>query len=1157
MLPKLSKDQRVSLIKRVIDKKEPVSRVCQDAGVSRTVFYRWLRRYKQEGKAGPKKQDKVRQGGRVDKEVVKQIISLIKTHPPWSSHKISQKLKVSNHGAQNVLQRLNLNTQRKREAFAEKAKDLNDEEALKWVEGLVRQGKGLVKPDSLSAQQRLKMIEQVVRDERSVVEVCRDFGVSRPVFYKWLGRYMEADKNEKLRVLRDKKPEIERHYRQVVDEYEQMVLELVKEHPEYGIRRILRVLPQVEGKPVVGYHGVQNVLKRHDLNVYASREAYARDHREVKMLEPVFEWLTTRLKLVWDKFIPSLAPAPPPTTREERIRRGIKYFAGTFLLTVVLGVGITGWVRMIGAAASVNQGIGLALATIALTMGSIFFIYSLKYYLTLAIVLSYSQREGEGVREERKAGLWGWLLGKAEVVTRQQGPVGLEPDLEKIKLKKWPMVSVQIPFYNEKKVVERAIEAATSFDYPNYEVMLLDDSTDETPKIIAKQQKKFLKKGQKLKVTKGKGWTLTEVEIRKGVYLKHLHRTSRKGFKGGALGQALKLMDPRVEMVTVFDADFVPYPDTLELFLKYFKAQNQMKEDYTKSNVAVVQGYQWHVLNKSENWITRGVRSEYAGSYVIERSGAEIYGGLKQISGSVYMIRRDVLEELGWKTSITEDFQLTLRLYEKGYKVVYTPYIQAPAECVSTLKRLIRQRMRWAEGHSQNIKKMFWRLMRSSKLSLTEKLETIYLSPYYLQAFFFLVGTLSWLMTETVFPAKLPFWTVLWGWSLVLTNMISLPLMNAAGMFLEESEEKDYVGLASFVALSYIVVPFQAYAAFKGFIEKEEGPWFRTPKTGRITDVLKRGTFYRFISGILPGKPAAEAARVGMRPAFAPAFMNKYMALATANNQFDSFRIRPRRLKWVSKVALAVLLAFTVTVYSATKGVIEVQATDVSQYWFRNDTSDEDGVDLTAGVAPLFQIAGESMQSGQNSVNATQSIKTTDYYWYSRELPTEMDDAVIPADGGGTYALNIYMATAVGAGKSETWDATIGYCHSGTGDPCGTGATHTPLDSSLEEGPVTFDSTDAAGQYNYTWAGVDGTTTCTAAAPCRIYIRIDAQASSKGGAWNLGYNNTSGNYQTNWQTPGGTSVRVPENSVYLLAAAPFIPLMVLWMEKRKKGLVYA
>jgi hypothetical protein len=159
--------------------------------------------------------------------------------------------------------------------------------------------------------------------------------------------------------------------------------------------------------------------------------------------------------------------------------------------------------------------------------------------------------------------------------------------------------------------------------------------------------------------------------------------------------------------------------------------------------------------------------------------------------------------------------------------------------------------MRWAEGHSQNIKKMFWRLALSNKLTVAEKLELVYLAPYYLQAATFLLGTVCWFLSETVFKVTLPFWTSLWGWSLVISNLLALPLMNGVGIFLEEGEERDYVGLVSFIALSYLVVPFQAYAAIKGFIENKEGPWFRTPKTGRITDIYKRGRFYRWISEVL------------------------------------------------------------------------------------------------------------------------------------------------------------------------------------------------------------------------------------------------------------------------------------------------------------------
>ncbi len=273
------------------------------------------------------------------------------------------------------------------------------------------------------------------------------------------------------------------------------------------------------------------------------------------------------------------------------------------------------------------------------------------------------------------------------------------PDVSEVELQRHPFVSIHLPLFNEKRVVNRLLTAMTSLTYENYEVIICDDSTDET----------------KDKVN----------EWRNHPKVKISHRDTREGYKGAALAQALTLMDPKTEFVVVFDADFIPFGDSIEQFLKYFQlfTGSLEKDKYTNSNIAAAQGYQWHILNKSENWVTRGVRTEYSGSYVIERSGVEIYQGLKQIAGSVFMVRADLLKSFGWGTSITEDLELTLRLYAQGYKVAYTPYIQAPSECVSTIKRLIRQRMRWAEGHSHNIKKMFKRVITSPNLTIFEKFE--------------------------------------------------------------------------------------------------------------------------------------------------------------------------------------------------------------------------------------------------------------------------------------------------------------------------------------------------------------------------------------------------------------------------------------------------
>jgi len=856
--------------------------------------------------------------------------------------------------------------------------------------------KGKIK---LTNEIRKRAVEDRLLLNLKTKDITDKYFISRKTLYKWIKRYKKGsiERNNLLDVMKDNNLTGSLHPKSLSENVINAVLTQVIENPQLSTHSIAKKMDSVSN------HGVQNILKKYGLNLYKDRVTYSNQNKAgVIATKP--NKISDRIKLVWDQFTPNVAPAPPPSNLSN-LFRFFKTFLVSSLIAAIFSFGIFNWISLLGASGSISTAVGMVFATIAFLSGTFFFIYSLKYYLTIAIVLSYSQTDlfKESDKVGRKKGLFNWILGLGngkkggeyedghggEVFgsdnksMRSSAPVGLEPNLEHVILKRFPFISVHIPFYNEKNVVGRAIKAATSFDYPgDYEVILCDDSTDETTQIIRDYMHESGSANNKTSPSTIKnekeGWELASVKVRPGVTLKHLHRTTRSGFKGGALKIALTLVDPVTEFVSIFDADFVPYPDTLELFMKYFQAQagtlefkgnsdyqyntntnlrrltdtddsgvsgnttNNQSQTYAqtqtttvKSAIAAVCGYQWHVLNKSENWITRGVRTEYAGSYVIERSGQEILGAFKQIHGSVYAIRRDVLEEVGWDTSITEDFELTLKLYDAGYKVVYTPYIQAPAECVSTLKRLIRQRMRWAEGHSFNVKKMWRRLLfgkwvegdtqlatsvsmkfgvgSSSKrfipspLTPMEKLEFIYLSPYYLQAFFFLLGTFSWLISETIFRVHLPFWTELWGWSLVLTNMISLPLMNAVGMFLEESEERDYLGLGSFVVLSYLVVPFQAYASVKGFLEDHEGPWFRTPKTGRITDVFTRGRFYRFISGIMPGK-------VQTVPTTSQS-LAKYLSLATANNRFDEFKINTKG-KIFGKAGLSLVVSLTMLVFS-------------------------------------------------------------------------------------------------------------------------------------------------------------------------------------------------------------------------------------------------
>jgi len=879
---KFTAGRKFKLIEKYLSGRTSVTSICQKAQISRKTFYQWLKKYKEKPHLGYHVLKVRRPKGRrhwrsISLYSQKLILDLVRNHPEYSVSKLVDNLPkdaqnkpiVSRFAVQKFLEKKNLNTYQKRLDFCQKPT--------------------LVK--RLSPQKRQEAIERVLSGEQ-VSLVCQEYGLARKTFYKWLKRYLTSEKDKIIYSLSDHNPKGERHWKAIPQTIKEKIVDIVSQHPELSIHQIFAVLPKVEGKPLIGYYGLQKILEREGLNTLERRLEFAR-RRQAEIAPP-------------------FVPAPPPEIAPSRLRwilapfatipkkiwstAPAKVFFAFFALFILWILEVDELIRS-----------GMIFAIISLFFGLVFFLYAAKYYMSLALVLSFSAGKEEGEREREEGRIGRFLSRIASLLPkpkREPRISGLTASLEKVKLERYPFVSVHLPFYNEKKVAERILKACLSFEYPNYEVIVVDDSTDETTQIC----QEYAKKDQRIRL---------------------IHRDTRQGFKGGALQLALEQMNPKTEYICVFDADFIPFPDTLEQFVKTFQVlSTNDKRQTTNAEVnvaaldvspsaldnpiAAVQGYQWHVLNKSENWITRGVRTEYAGSYVVERSGIEVYGGLKMIAGSVYMIRADVLRQLGWGTSITEDFELTLRLYEKGYKVVYTPYIQAPAECVSTIRRLIRQRMRWAEGHSHNVKLMFGRLLGSAGLTIREKLEFIYLAPYYLQAAFFMIGTISWFLAEVVFKVRLPFWSAALGWSLVFTNFISLPLMNIVGLFLEESEEKDYIGIASFILLSYILVPFQGYAAVKGLLEKEEGPWFRTPKTGVITDIIGRVRFYRWF----------EKLRIFSRPAPVNAmarwsngqtannlamkqFNHGNFAFASSFNPLSGYKIKPKRISWVARGVIA------------------------------------------------------------------------------------------------------------------------------------------------------------------------------------------------------------------------------------------------------------
>jgi len=657
-----------------------------------------------------------------------------------------------------------------------------------------------------------------------------------------------------------------------------------------------------------------------------------------------------------------------------------------------------------------RDAIAYAFAFTGLLLGGVFFAYAVKYYLSTGIVLlsallpSGRRRNGNGhdasgAERQHSSGLIGITRGRGNGNGNGNGHGNGNGNGYHIDLGYHPFVSVHVAAYNEKRVIERLLTSLDQLEYPAYEVVLVDDSTDESVQILQRWvgRPKF----------------------------KILHRNSRQGFKGGALSEALKVMDPRTEYVVVFDADSMPFPDSIDRFLPYFYEKGGADgAPSRRDEIAAVQSYQWHVLNKSESWLTEAVRAEYAGSYMVERPFQDAVGALKMVAGTAYMIRADVLRQVGWGTSLTEDWELTLKLYSRGYKVAYTPWAETPAECVATFSRLARQRMRWAEGHTHNVRKWFWPIMVSPFLSPIEKLEFAFDATYYLQAALFVLGSVSWLISDVVFRTHVPGWTAVLGWSLLFSNIFALPLMNLGGLILEEAPGRDLQGVLGALVLSFALVPFQGWAALKGLIRKEEGPWFRTPKTGRITDEVHHLRRLRMLRQWLLGPRETR-----LRPATPP---------PSPPVQWISGP-RRRHAGWI--VAGAMAIAIAALVWGSTKAPIS-QAAGNPLYLHGSGAAPcaASTIDQTAGArTPACTIQSQSggvittwAWTGLPAQTITAGVWTFTMYWTGGNGNT-LDTVTVSAGvvAGASCALFVPSVPNVGT----TWTTTYGASAANTTSP--------------------------------------------------------------------------------------------------------------------------
>ncbi len=323
-----------------------------------------------------------------------------------------------------------------------------------------------------------------------------------------------------------------------------------------------------------------------------------------------------------------------------------------------------------------------------------------------------------------------------------------------------PLVTIQLPVYNERYVVERLIDAVLKMNYPKnkLEIQVLDDSTDDTTSIIS----------DKIQAARENGFDIV-----------HIHRVNRVGYKAGALKEAMDIA--KGEFIAIFDADFIPDAFFLRNTLSHF----------TNDKIGMVQT-RWEHLNKEYSLLTKLQAFGLDAHFTIEQKGRNVGGSFINFNGTAGIWRKSCIYDAGnWHAdTLTEDFDLSYRAQLNGWKFVYLEDITSPAELPPVMGAIKSQQYRWTKGGAENARKLLWKVMKSD-ISLNTKFH----------AFFHL-------MNSAVFI------------SIILSALLSVPMLLLKPVFPEYKQLLNALGIFLF---SFVVIGFLYFVSSLSTAKKNEG----------------------------------------------------------------------------------------------------------------------------------------------------------------------------------------------------------------------------------------------------------------------------------------------------------------------------------------------
>jgi cellulose synthase/poly-beta-1,6-N-acetylglucosamine synthase-like glycosyltransferase len=241
----------------------------------------------------------------------------------------------------------------------------------------------------------------------------------------------------------------------------------------------------------------------------------------------------------------------------------------------------------------------------------------------------------------------------------------------------FPSCTILIPAHNEEKVIANTIEAMLNLNYPKDKLTIMvinDGSKDNTKEIIESYAAKDSR--------------VVLYDVPKG-----------QGGKGKSRALNLGVKQVKSDVISIYDADNTPDPMSLHYLVANLLSDKELGAVIGK----------FRTVNKNRNLLTRFINIETLSFQSMLQAGRWQMHNIATLPGTNFVIWRWLIDELnGWdEEALTEDSELSIRIYELGYKIKFTPYAITYEQEPETWKVWIKQRVRWVRGNNYVIAKFF------------------------------------------------------------------------------------------------------------------------------------------------------------------------------------------------------------------------------------------------------------------------------------------------------------------------------------------------------------------------------------------------------------------------------------------------------------------